>query len=102
MVFAISEKVRKAMPKWFHNLMKNGATSTPGAPKVDFFIDFIDFVPCRKIVVFSMAFWGVQKSKKSSLGAPKARKVAPAFRRVGGKWRLLGSDGPRGGLASAV
>jgi hypothetical protein len=56
MVFAISEKVRKSMPKWLPNLMKNGAKSTPGAPRVGLFIDFIDFVPCRKIVVFSMAF----------------------------------------------
>ena len=102
MVFAISEKVRKAMPKWFQNLMNNGATPTPGAPKVDFFIDFIDFGPCRKIVVFSMAFWGVQKSKKWTLGAPRARKAAPIFRQVGSKWGLLGSDGPRGGLARAV
>ena len=66
------------------------------------FIDFIDFVPCRKVVVFSMAFWGVQKSKKWSLGAPRARKVAAIFRRVGSRWGLLGSDGPRGGLARAV
>ena len=82
--------------------MKNGPKSTPGAPKVDFFIDFIDFVPCRKIVVFSMAFWDVQKSRKSSLGTPKARKVAPGIRQVGSKWGVLGSDGPRGGLARAV
>jgi hypothetical protein len=84
MVLAISEKVRNPMPKWLPNFMKNEAKSIPGAPRVDLFMDFNDFVPCRKIVVFSMAFWAVQKSKKSSLGGAKARKVAPGLRRVGG------------------
>ena len=55
----------------------------PRGAKGRIFIDFIDFVPCRKVVVFSMAFWGVQKSKKSSLGPPKARKVAAILRQVG-------------------
>ena len=36
---------------------------------------FMGFETCRKIVViFFMAFWGVQKSKKNnSLGTPKGR-----------------------------
>jgi hypothetical protein len=41
--------------------------------KVDFIVDFMDFGPCRKIVVFSIAFRAVQKSQKSSRGAKKGR-----------------------------
>ena len=70
MTFSYSAKVRKSMPKWFPKPCKNQPKSIPRAPGVDLFIDFIDFGPCRKIVVFPMAFLAVQKSKKSSLGAP--------------------------------
>ena len=72
-----------------------------GAPRVDLFIDFIDFGPCRKIIVFSMARWGVQKSIKSSLGAPKgwnSRSEYRPGRDPGGSSR---ARRPQGGLARA-
>ena len=66
-------KSRKLMPKWLPKCMKNAAKSTTGAPRVELFIDFIDFGPCLKNVVFWMSFREVQKSQKSSRGAPKGR-----------------------------
>ena len=64
MVFAISEKVRKAMPKWFHNLMKNGATSTPGAPKVEFSLILLILCRVEKSLFFRWRF-GASKNRKN-------------------------------------
>ena len=65
------------------------AKSTLGAPSIDLFMHFIEFWPCRKIVVFPMAFWAVQKSKKSSFGVPKGRQTrfeySPGVSRSGGR-----------------
>ena len=51
-VFGILEKVEKSMPKWPSKVMKNRSKWHPGAARLDFIVDFMDFGPCRKIVVF--------------------------------------------------
>ena len=43
-----------------------------------------------------MAFWAAQKSEKSSLGAPRARHVAPGICRVGGGVGDFGARWPQG------
>ena len=67
---------------------ENGATSTPGAPRVWFSIDFMDCVPRRKIVVFPMAFWAAQKIEKlehwRAKGSNSRSDHSPSRVRVGG------------------
>ena len=98
MTFSDSEKIRKLMPTWLQKWYQNLQKSTMGPPRVDVFVDFIDFGPCRRIVVFSMALRVVQKSTKISPGAPKGRFCRSGRSSPGAFFasRLLGPPRARG------
>ena len=48
-VFEISENVKKSMPKWIPNVMKNRSKWNPGAPRVGVVTIFIKFWKVDKI-----------------------------------------------------
>ena len=60
------------MTKWLQQSVNNYPKSSLEPSMVDLFIDFMACGPCRKNLVFLMPRWGVQKSKKSVLGRPRA------------------------------
>ena len=76
-VFAILEKIEKSMQKWLPKVMKHHSKWSPGAPRVDLLIIFIDFGRNRKNFIFWWGFRATKKLGKSTPGAPNGRKNAP-------------------------
>ena len=54
----------KSMPKGFPKVMKIGSKWSPGAPRINLFLVFIDFWSRRKKLDFSMTFRANQKTRK--------------------------------------
>jgi hypothetical protein len=72
--------------RWSFKVVKFWYKSCSQMHKVDFIVDFMDFGPCRKIVVFSIALRAVKKSQKSSRGAKKGRQGDFAYSMMWSFW----------------
>ena len=92
-----SEKVEKSMPKGSPKVEVFAPKTDLGRSRVDWFCHFGRFLRIRKIIVFSMSFWVVEKSIKIEPWGVKGRKrrcePSANHRRVG----YFGHRGSQGG-----